>query len=420
MSRVTTATAPSDRLPSGADAASRQSWSDLSSSDSRFAQARVERIVAIVIALGCAVLGVQAFLNALGSTQEPPEWHIVLMVMAFAPLVLMVIALVVGFAERVASGICAVMLVVVFVCWPFAVGPVADPHAGHPWIWYLLNVATAATVMAAGFGWQVVCAIVVPLIYIAVRFAQTGITPTTAVDVVLGAAFSAILAGVIVAIAAMLRTLARGLDTARTDAVASYAAAAEAEAVETERVAVAALMHDSVLAALIAAERARTPREDSLAVAMAQEALTRLANAEEDGREGPEEPVTVASVVEEIEQASARLGAPLTVAAPEAARTHEVPGRVARAIVLATTQSVANAIEHANARGLSVTMDADAGQLAVRISDTGPGFVPAEVPPDRLGIRGSIVARLAAAGGRARVQTSPDGTVVELRWQARE
>jgi hypothetical protein len=119
------------------------------------------------------------------------------------------------------------------------------------------------------------------------RLAPTGQPSTDAVSVVLDAVFAVILGGVIVALGWMLRSVAVGIDRARRDAVLSYAAAAGADAAETERVAVAALMHDSVLAALIAAERAATPREEALAVAMAREALTRLANAEQDAGEGP-------------------------------------------------------------------------------------------------------------------------------------
>ena len=141
---------------------------------------------------------------------------------------------------------------------------------------------------------------------------------------------------------------------------------------------------------------------------MAREALTRLANAEQDVGEGSDEAVPVASVVSGIERAAAELELSLTVDADVASSTPPVPGRVARAIVLAATQAIANAVQHAGAQGLAV---------AVRISDSGPGFAPAEVPVDRLGIRGSIVARMAAAGGRARVQTGKDGTTVRLDWE---
>jgi signal transduction histidine kinase len=51
------------------------------------------------------------------------------------------------------------------------------------------------------------------------------------------------------------------------------------------------------------------------------------------------------------------------------------------------------------------------------VHDAGEGFDPDAVPDDRLGIRASIVARVAAVGGKADLQTGPHGTVVRLSWQ---
>src|SRR5690606_12025060 len=100
----------------------------------------------------------------------------------------------------------------------------------------------------------------------------------------------------------VFRAIAVGVDEVRTRAVASYAAAAAADATEQERVAVAALMHDSVLAALIAAERARSPRERALAVGMAREALTRLANTDSTEEQGSDAPVAVETIADALER----------------------------------------------------------------------------------------------------------------------
>ncbi|PZU46436.1 MAG: ATP-binding protein [Microbacterium sp.] len=400
------------------DPAARRPLGNIAAGAERFTEARVERILAVVVALGCAVLGAQAFLNALGSTQESPGWRIVLMLGAFVPLAVMIAALVVGRFARIASGVCAEAIAVVIACWPLATaGHVADPDVA-PWIWYLINVAPAAAVVAFRMPLQLVWAVVVPVLYGVVRLVQVGVAnPQVVTGVVLDVVFGMILAGVIVALGWVLRSLAVGVDRARADAVGSYAAAASAAAAETERVAVAALMHDSVLAALIAAERATTPREEALAVAMAREALTRLANAELDAGEGSDEPRPAASIVEGIERAGAELGIRVPIDAHLDPAANRVPGRVVRALVLAATQAISNAVQHADGVGLEVEVRADAGLIAVRVTDSGGGFVPKAVPSDRLGIRGSIVARMAAAGGRARVQTSAAGTTVLLEWE---
>lgn len=403
-----------DRHPIAVDAAMRRPLGDISAGSERFTQRRVERILVLVVAVGCTVLGVQSLLNALGSTQEGPAWHIALILAAFVPLAVMVAACFAGVLVRPAAAAFAIVYPVVLVLWPAATAGRLEQAGGEPWIWYLINVGTVAAVVAFAMPLQVVWAIATPVLYGVVRFAQVG--PDETGVIVLDVVFAMILATVIVTLGWMLRAVAVGIDRARRAAVASYAAAAAADAAEKERIAVAALMHDSVLAALIAAERASTPREEGLAVSMAREALTRLANADRDAGEGPDEPVDAAAVPGTLEAALADLGFTPPVAADIAADAPSVPGRVARALVLAAMQAVANAVQHAEGTGLRVSVAADVERIGIRIVDTGGGFDPAAVPEDRLGIRGSIVARMAAVGGRATVSSGSSGTVVALEW----
>jgi len=65
-----------------------------------------------------------------------------------------------------------------------------------------------------------------------------------------------------------------------------------------------------------------------------------------------------------------------------------------------------------------VFAEADDGHLQVFVRDRGPGFDPAAVPPDRRGVRESIVGRMERHGGRAEVHTAPGaGTEVELTME---
>ena len=178
-------------------------------------------------------------------------------------------------------------------------------------------------------------------------------------------------------------------------------------------------MHDSVLAALIAAERSHTPRERTLAVGMAREALTRLANTEMDAAEGSDEPREAGSIPDAIEAGARELGVDVEVARMIGRPAPLVPGRVGRALTLAAMQAIANAVQHADGRGLAVAVRADAKPTRVRIevSDTGDGFNVEGMPDDRLGIRASIVARVAAVGGTTRIASGERGTTVRLEWR---
>lgn len=381
-----------------------------------FTRTRVERIISLVAGLATLVLGGQAFVTALGPDDELPGWHNALMIVVFVPLAVMILACMIGKGVRVAAGTFAFMYVGALVLWPFATAGIVPSSTDEPWIWYLVNLATLAAVLAFALPLQIVWTALAPIVFGLVRLIQGGFARDFWFAVGLDVSFSLILGGVILTLGWVFRSVAVNVDETRARAVSSYAQAAAADAAEQERVAVAALMHDSVLAALIAAERADTPRERTLAVAMAREALTRLANTEQDAEEGSDEPVGIGAVADGIETAAHELGADLVVARSLGPRPPTIPGRVARALTLAATQGVANALQHAGGDGLAVTVRAGHGSLQIEVRDTGEGFDLEGVPGDRLGIRASIIARVAAIGGHADIETGGSGTTVRLAW----
>ncbi|MET0780689.1 MAG: ATP-binding protein [Microbacterium sp.] len=385
-----------------------------------FTRLRIERIISLVVGLGSLVLGTQAFLAALGPAQESAGWHVPLMVMTFVPLAAMLIACALGRGVRLFAGVFAIVYPLALILWPIATATGEADPTSQPWIWYLVNVATVASVLAFVLPLQVVWTAFVPILFGVVRLIQGDFSRDYWYSVGLDVSFALILGGLLVTLGWVFRSVAANVDETRARAVESYAAAAAADAAEQERIAVAALMHDSVLAALIAAERAHTPRERTLAVAMAREALTRLANTEQDSEEGSDEPRDAASLADDIERAALELGVEVRVERSIVPHTPSMPGRIARALVLAATQAIANAAQHAGGSGLRVIVDGSADPARVRITvrDTGEGFDLDRVPHDRLGIRASIFARVAAVGGTSSIDSDRDGTTVRLEWRA--
>jgi signal transduction histidine kinase len=384
-----------------------------------FTRLRIERIISIVVGLGSLVLGTQAFLNALLPYQESPAWHVPLMVMTFVPLGAMLIACAVGRGVRLFAGIFAIIYPIALLLWPLATADGEANSTLEPWIWFLVNVATVASVLAFPLFLQVAWTALIPLLFGVVRLIQADFAHDYWYSVTLDVSFALILGGMLTTLGWVFRSVAANVDETRARAVESYAAAASADAAEQERIAVAALMHDSVLAALIAAERAHTPRERTLAVAMAREALTRLANTEQGSEEGSDEPRDAASLADDIERAALELGVRLSVERDIEPATPAMPGRVARALVLAATQAIANAAQHAGGSGLAVTVEGRAApaHTCITVRDTGDGFDIDRVPHDRLGIRASIFARVAAVGGTSDIQSDRTGTTVSLEWR---
>ncbi|QIG41069.1 ATP-binding protein [Microbacterium sp. 4R-513] len=385
-----------------------------------FTRRRIERAIALAVAFGALILGIQAFLESFGPIEEGPGWHQVLVIGTFGPLALMLLACVIGRGVRFFAGLFALLYLVALLLWPIATrGGTAPVPTAEPWIWYLVNVGTVAAVLAFPLLVQLGWTALLPLVFGLVRLIQAGFAQDFWIPVLLDVSFALILGFILLTLAWVFRSVSANVDETRARAVESYASAAAAAATEQERVAVAALMHDSVLAALIAAERAQTDRERTLAAAMAREALTRLANTEQDPEEGPDEPRDAAAIADEIEHISGDLGVEVTVERSIDGEHPAVPGRVARALILATMQAITNSIEHADGEGLAVAVRAvaDPVQLRIEVHDTGRGFDLEGVPDDRLGIRASIIARVAAVGGTTRIASGEHGTTVRLEWR---
>jgi signal transduction histidine kinase len=113
--------------------------------------------------------------------------------------------------------------------------------------------------------------------------------------------------------------------------------------------------------------------------------------------------------------------------AAAAAGAPAVPVPVAIAVGHAVREALANVASHAGTgeAWVDVTLtapgagSAEPGSLEVIVRDAGAGFDPAGVDSSRLGLKRSIIERIADLGGQASVESAPgDGTVVSLGWSA--
>jgi signal transduction histidine kinase len=116
-------------------------------------------------------------------------------------------------------------------------------------------------------------------------------------------------------------------------------------------------------------------------------------------------------------------GAP---AGPEGAPA--IPAPLAAAAAHAVREALANVASHAGTgeAWVEISLPGPGGRgtgpggLEVIVRDAGAGFDPARIDPARLGLRRSIIERVADWGGQASVRSAPGaGTVVSLRWAAR-
>ncbi len=177
-----------------------------------------------------------------------------------------------------------------------------------------------------------------------------------------------------------------------------------------ERAEMAAHLHDSVLQTLaLVQQRSEDPRAVA-ALARRQERELRSWLSRRAPAEG--EPPQLAAALE--------------TAASEVERDHGVAVEVVavgdadldaqgEALVAAAREAMVNAAKFGGGSTVDVYAEALDGEIQVYVRDRGPGFDTTALPPDRRGVRESIVGRMARHGGRAEIHSAPGaGTEVEL------
>jgi signal transduction histidine kinase len=181
-----------------------------------------------------------------------------------------------------------------------------------------------------------------------------------------------------------------------------------------ERAEMAAHLHDSVLQTLALVQRRSTDPQEVAALARRQERELRAWLAERPA------PGQTASLAPALEAAAAevedRHGVPVEVVV---VGERELDSNL-EALVAAAREAMTNAAKFGAGSPVDVYAESNSDTVHVYVRDRGPGFDPADLPPDRHGVRESIVGRMQRHGGRARIASDPEtGTEVELELPAR-
>jgi len=348
-----------------------------------------------------------------------PAWSVVLVGSLVASLLLTVVVSAIGRGLRVGHVTFAVVYLVALVSWPFAVlDPAKAPNPESYWLYYTLTIATAMATVGLGIRLATVYVVLAPVIYGVIRVTPAG-GGVTITQSVLDAVYAIILGGAITIITAILRNAASSVDRAQATALRRYGHAVRQHAIEAERVQVDAIVHDSVLTTLLSAARAETAEAKELAALMAGNAIGHLRDAVSEAPQSDAE-ASVAALANRVADAAAALSEPVYVDS-DAVRFGRVPVAVAEAMYSAAVQAMVNSLQHAGAgaeRWAEIRGGAD--DLVIEVGDRGAGFDPDAVPTERLGVRVSILERVASVGGIAVIDTAPGaGTVVSLHLPAR-
>ncbi len=227
-------------------------------------------------------------------------------------------------------------------------------------------------------------------------------TPTDGSFLVLQAAVTALLKHLLRrGGAAADRVVARELESARA---AQVEAARQDDEIEQHN-----RLHDTVLATLtMAASGAASPATLAAQAAQDLRTLRELASGIQPDLHGP------VSLMDRLRRIAAV--APLPAVELRGSDA-DVPPLIGVRISECVAEALRNVARHAEVTAAVVHVAPEKDGVVVEVRDHGRGFDAAEVRAGRLGVRGSIVARMHGIGGAAELTSSPGaGTCVRLRW----
>jgi hypothetical protein len=285
------------------------------------------------------------------------------------------------------------------------------PPGSTPWLLGLSLVAFSCTAVAEANPVRATAICVGLDVALAAVYAGRFPVSHTLVDLIgLG-----VLAGALIAGVRALRVRADGADAVERRARLLVEHHEQRVATEAERAHTDALLHDTVLAALLAGAAGDAPASTA---DMARSALAIVSDV--DARPAAARPaVAFGEAVSAAERHLAPFRSLVRVDLVDA-RDVVLPPDVAEALVGAMLQAVTNSVRHAgaDAERAAVAVRLPGGGVRVTVSDDGVGFDTAGVSAERLGVRVSVLERTVLAGGSADVVSAPgEGTVVTLEWR---
>jgi signal transduction histidine kinase len=175
-----------------------------------------------------------------------------------------------------------------------------------------------------------------------------------------------------------------------------------------ERADLAAHLHDSVLQTLALIQRQSTDPAVVSQLARTQERELRMWLFDDIDPERATLKSALQGVVAEVED---NLRVPIELVVVGDVDVDES----VRPMVAASREAIVNAARHSEAGRVDVFTEVGEHSIEVFVRDRGVGFVPDDVPPDRQGLRGSVIDRMQRHGGQATVRSAPgEGTEVRL------
>ena len=389
---------------------------EISKPSSTLATARVDRLIGRALSAGAVLFSLEGFANfyaQLPLLNQSLAWSV--MGVLWATTLSYVVTFWFGSANYLYLRIHAIYAALLPLFWPLIVqtNPSTD-GSFYPFMWWAMSTGWLAA--ALSFRLRCVIAYFVVVNVVTQYLFSTAIGGSHSIGtLVLDCLYTILTNGSVAVIALMLRHAARQSDIANSQRTEAAILEAQVEAQAKERARLDALVHDSVLTALISAGGANSAEETKASAELATLAIGRLQNAEDTADRAAD--VLCSALFDSVISAVQRID-PAIVSKKTCLTSVTVSGEVASALTEATIQAVHNSLLHAGAKARrELHLKSTNGNLKIVVVDDGLGFRPNRLPRGRLGIKLSIHGRMENVGGKAHIASAPrKGTTVVLEW----
>lgn len=379
------------------------------------ARGNVEKIIFRAFSIAVLLTGIEILGNALIQNQylHPTHWLLVILIIGSQ------VGLVYGTwfgvkpkAWMIFHGLAPILVLLV---WPIVANNGEGlPDDFRPWIWWAMGMSAISISVAFKPPLSLVGTIGITLAWFFFAAEPYG----GAVELerrIQDSVLVLMLGGVFGSMAGLIIAQFGKVDEANSNSLREAVARAQRETLERERGLVYALVHDRVLNTLLVAAKAKSEGEYSSASESAQQALLELSSM--GSAVSSQQSFSSLALFQGLNSSAREFDDVVISSAGEGSIS--VPAEVGEALTQAALQAIENSRTHSGAKKTYLHTQSSKGKVEIIVKDYGRGFRTSRVSRNRLGVRLSIVGRVEAVGGKARVNSQPGkGTEVILSWTA--
>lgn len=377
------------------------------------ARGNVEKIIFRAFSVAVLLTGIEVIGNAFFQNDLLAQTHWILAALVFLSQIGLVYGTWYGSKPRNWITFHGLAPIVVIALWPMlATDGTNLPDDFRPWVWWAMGMSAISLSVALKPPLGLIGAVGIAGLW----FLFAGEPYGGSIDFdrrIQDSVLVLMLGGVFGSLAGLIIEQFGKVDRANSDSLRDSVARAQRDAMERERGLVDALVHDRVLNTLLLSTKAKQSADYKAAAEYAGQALEEL---EKMGTlKGESNSFSSLSLFRALTAAAEEMDE--VIVSSGGTGSVVVPADVGEALTQAALQAVENSRKHSNSPRTYLHTETAGATVMISVKDYGKGFRFSRVSRNRLGLRLSIIGRVEAVGGTAKISSTPgNGTEVILTW----